>query len=752
MTTLLRNTDNNLIHWTGVAPLFGTCPGMKPDGTIESLPLLNLNASRKQIIDYFDNSWTLTEVLFSGLSSEDAFYCRPYHHLRHPLMFYFAHPAVLYVNKFRVAGLFDGPVNATFEALFEVGVDEMRWDDLHEGQKKIWPSLNEVLAYRKKVYLLIRQLIETHSSLGPNHPPISQDSPLWALVMGFEHERIHFETSSVLIRELPLEFVRCPQQWPAVSRSNQYAAPKNAMLSVPSGTVALGKPADWPSYGWDNEYGHENRVHGEFLASQFLISTGEFLEFIKAGGYLIESYWSKDGWAWRSFRNTKCPSFWISKGPAGLHQYQLRTIFEVIELPLDFPVCVNFHEAKAYCSWKTEKENTKTGYRLPTEAEHHALRDAKTKTVSRGVLRDCMMNVNSAEKLFNLNLSSGSESAVNAYPANDKGFHDTFGNVWQWSEETFHPLPGSKPHPYYDDFSVPCYDGNHQMIFGGSFASTGDLASIWARFHFRAHFFQHAGFRVVRSEETIIKGTANYETKEMLDKYLLMHWGTDQEIWQETPAAQVLRPDVVHLPLKCAELVFKYAKNFDSALDLGCAVGRSSFEMAKQFREVLGIDYSREFIECAQKLKDAKKLAYWRKDSGAEGVSLNALVDPQTDVSRLKFEQGDACALPATIKGFDAVLLANVLCRLPAPIVCLERMQNLHALVKPGGVLVMTTPFSWLEEYTPKSRWLNGIEDVKKVLTDFELVHQEELPFLIREHRRKFEYIVTHASVWKRKG
>ena len=753
MTTLLRNTDNNLIQWTGEAAVYGHCPGMTANGTMGSLPLLNLKASRKQILDYFNNSWTLTEILFSGLSSEAAFYCRPYHHLRHPLMFYFAHPAVLYVNKLRVAGLFEGPVNVHFEALFEVGVDEMRWDDLHEGQKSVWPSLTEVLAYRKKVYSRIRQLIETHPLLEENHPPISQDSPLWALVMGFEHERIHLETSSVLIRELPLEFVRRPREWPQapVGKANGLV-PKNTMLSVPGGTVALGKPSDWPSYGWDNEYGYENRVHGEFLASQFLISNGEFLDFIKAGGYLSESFWTAEGWAWRSFRNTKYPSFWVPRGPAGLHQYQLRTIFELIELPLAFPVCVNFHEAKAYCSWKTEKDKTKTAYRLLTEAEHHAIRDSRTKTISRGILRDSVMGEQSTDKLYNMNLTNGGESTVDAHPANDKGFHDTFGNVWQWSEDTFHPLPGSKPHPYYDDFSVPCYDGNHQMIFGGSFASTGDLASIWARFHFRAHFFQHAGFRLARSEETESKGTANYETKEMLDKYLLMHWGTEKEIWEETPAIKRLRPDVVHLPLKCAELVFKYSTKFDRALDLGCAVGRSSFEMAKHFKEVLGVDYSREFIDCAQKLKKSKQLAYWRKDSGAEGVHLNALVDGQVDVTRLNFEQGDACALPPSIKNFDAVLLANVLCRLPEPLICLERMQNLHALVKPGGVLVMTTPFSWLDEYTPKSRWLNGISDVKKVLTDFELIHQEELPFLIREHRRKFEYIVTHASVWKRKG
>ena len=78
-------------------------------------------------------------------------------------------------------------------------------------------------------------------------------------------------------------------------------------------------------------------------------------------------------------------------------------------------------------------------------------------------------------------------------------------------------------------------------------------------------------------------------------------------------------------------------------------------------------------------------------------------------------------------------------------------MQNENALVKPGGILVMTTPFSWLEEYTPKEKWIKDVNGIAEVLTDFELLHQEEVPFLFREHRRKFEYIITQASVWRRK-
>ncbi|MGE0754884.1 MAG: 5-histidylcysteine sulfoxide synthase [Alphaproteobacteria bacterium] len=740
MTAATQACENArfLFEYTGIAPVYGKCPGVREDGTITSLPQVRLDASRKELLDYFNNGWTLTETLFSALANEEAYYLRPYHKLRHPMIFYYGHVVSVYINKLRVAGLIDRPLNAEFEKLFEVGVDEMRWDDLHEGNQQIWPAVAEVREYRREAYGLIKSLIETHPFLEPDRLPITQDSPMWALVMGFEHERIHLETSSVLMRELPIEYLRKPDAWPDFIAAKKDTA-SNTMISVPATEVSLGKPHDFPTFGWDNEYGVETRTVRPFAASGQLIGNGEFLEFVKAGGYAEEKYWSRDGWGWRRFRNVKWPTFWVQNGPAGSHLYKLRTIFEIIDLPMDFPAVVNFHEAKAYCAWKSEQDGGMP-YRLLTEAEHHAMRDGD----------ECGLNSD---------LASGSESPVNALSANSKGFHDVFGNVWQWCEDHFHPLTGAKPHPYYDDFSTPCYDGEHQMILGGSFISTGDEASRFARFHFRPHFFQHAGFRIARSEDgnpasdaklLHSGGVSNYETQEMLNKYLLMHWGSEKDIWDKVPPSP--RPEVVHLPLKCAALTVQYASEFGRALDLGCAVGRSTFEMARHFKEVVGIDYSREFVECGSTLQANGERAYWRKDSGVEGANLTAKVDKAIDRKRVRFEQGDACALPLHLRGFDAVLMANVLCRLPDPVACLERMQGANALVKQGGVLVMTTPFSWLEEYTPKSRWLDGIEGVKKILTEYDLIHQEELPFLIREHRRRFEYIITLASVWRRKS
>lgn len=85
------------------------------------------------------------------------------------------------------------------------------------------------------------------------------------------------------------------------------------------------------------------------------------------------------------------------------------------------------------------------------------------------------------------------------YPSNNQGFNDVFGNVWEWTEDHFNGFPGMKTHFLYDDFSTPCFDGRHNIIMGGSWASTGDECSHFARFMFRRHFYQHCGFRLARS-------------------------------------------------------------------------------------------------------------------------------------------------------------------------------------------------------------------------------------------------------------
>ncbi|TYZ62568.1 hypothetical protein PybrP1_004769, partial [[Pythium] brassicae (nom. inval.)] len=480
--------------------------------TLHSVAMPNLKTcSREEMLDYLDNTWALTDVLFSTLQGDEAFTTPPPHQLRHPLIFYYGHPTVFYVNKFVVSGLFEAPVNAHFEHIFEVGVDEMRWDDMSKNEME-WPSVADVTEYRREVYAKVRALVASHPGLAPGHAPIDASNDLWALCMALEHERIHLETSSMLMLEHPVQFFRKSSLLPPYHASAQRTAsakrpvagvdyPVNELLAVPGGRVVVGKPRDFPTFGWDNEYGHRELDVPACHASKFLVSNGEFFEFVRSGGYLEPSHWSPLGWDWRCFRNTKWPQFWVPDGPSGSHQYSLRALFDVLPMQWDWPAQVNLHEAQAFCKWKNARDGNRDAvvYHLTTEPIHQLLRDAKDRSADAS--SDDILTVQGAMATAagkNLNVSYTSFSPVDAMAPTAAGFHDVFGNAWEWCEDFFAALPGFQLHAYYDDFSAPCFDGEHHVIMGGSFISSGDNgASKFARYHFRPHFFQHAGFRLV---------------------------------------------------------------------------------------------------------------------------------------------------------------------------------------------------------------------------------------------------------------
>ena len=154
---------------------------------------------RAELKAYFHNTWQTYESLFGLINNDAAFYLRP-EPLRHPLVFYYGHTATFYINKLMLGKYITKRINRKLEAICAVGVDEMSWDDL-DSEHYDWPSIDEVRRYRQQVAELIDDVIETMElSL-----PISQDSLAWVILMGCEHERIHIETSSVIIRMLPLE-------------------------------------------------------------------------------------------------------------------------------------------------------------------------------------------------------------------------------------------------------------------------------------------------------------------------------------------------------------------------------------------------------------------------------------------------------------------------------------------------------------------------------------------------------------------
>ncbi len=416
---------------------------------------------------YFEASWALTESLFATLRDERSFYERP-DPLRHPLVFYYAHPAAFYVNKLRIVGLVRAPVRSGYELLFAQGVDPEKPEDLRP--RRNWPKLEDVRAYREAVGAAVRETVARMRPKGRVGP----DDPAWALLMGCEHERIHFETSSVLFRQLRVAELERP---PQLRHADPLArGRKGGFADVPTGEVTLGKPDSSATYGWDNEYGLRTTRVPAFRIGKNLVTNQDFLGFVEDAGYARSELWSGEGWRWRTQAQARAPRFWTIT-EEGL---RYRATFDVLPFPPDWPVEVNFHEAHAYCRWLGG------GHRLPTEAEW-----ARVRALSGARASD------ECGRTYNLHLRFGSPTPVGSADGDLDGWvHDLRGNVWQWLRDDFRPLPGFAPHPLYPDFSVPFFDGAHAMLKGGSWATTGSAATPHYRLWFRRHFFQHAGFRV----------------------------------------------------------------------------------------------------------------------------------------------------------------------------------------------------------------------------------------------------------------
>lgn len=435
---------------------------------LNSITPVRINSvKRADLIDYFKNSWLMTEYLFSSIKEVDSLYINP-DPRRHPLIFYYGHVAAFYINKLRNAGLYSEVINPTFENLFAVGVDPSTKDDL---EKYGWPQYEKVVEFRTSIFDAIFGVINSEDL--PSE--INWDSPYWSILMSIEHERIHFETSSVLIRQYTSELIRKPENWEYLIDKD--FTPETGFVSIDGGEVKLGRPIGNQMYGWDNEYGEKNVSVKSFLVGKNLVTNEEYLEFVNAGGYDNPKFWTESGWSWIKEQSIEFPKFWERREDS----FKLRAMFDIIDMPGNWPVEVIAHEAEAFCRWKGNE------YRLMTESEWKRVSDLYFESPNHD-----FQDVQDA----NINFRFGSSSPVGYFGI--QAPYDIIGNVWEILSDDFNPLTGFKEHPYYKDFSLPYFGSEHGMMAGGSWASTGNSASRYYRLWFRRDFVQHAGFRLVK--------------------------------------------------------------------------------------------------------------------------------------------------------------------------------------------------------------------------------------------------------------
>lgn len=694
-----------------------------------------VEAKRAEIKAYFNQTYRLYETLFETLVSDDTYYLRPCS-LRHPLIFYFGHTATFFTNKLVLAKLLPERIDDKIESMCAIGVDEMSWDDLNDEHYD-WPTVDEVRAYRNQVRDAVNHLIDTVEF----HLPIDWQSPMWPVMMGIEHERIHLETSSVLIRQLPIDQVQPHPLFPFCHETDE--APENLLFPVPAGEVVIDHQDPAEFYGWDNEYGYHKADVPAFKAAAFLCSNKEYLAFVEAGGYDNPAYWDEEGNRWRQFTSDKHPTFWVKKEG----DWWLRCMTDEIPMPWDWPVEVNYLEASAFCRWKSHE--TGKPIRLPSEDEYLRLRD-HTQALAQHEKYPGVANIN-LERF-------ASSMPVNWNQTGD--FFDVIGNVWQWTQTPIYPFEGFKVHPLYDDFTTPTFDNKHNLFKGGCWISTGNEINGHSRYAFRRHFFQHAGFRYIESDQEVQTEFSTYETDSAVAQYCEFHYG-ERYFDVENFAQRYAR-----IAIEAIRQDKDFAGREDlSVLEVGCSVGRASFELALGFEKVLGLDFSARFIQVANQLKTTGSVLYTLPIEGdivdfkEKTLAEYGLADV---AHRCEFLQQDASNLKPIFTGYDMIVAVNLIDRLYDPA---KFLKDLAHRLNDGGLLLLASPYTWLEDFTEKANWLGGYKDAQSgenvttlegitalLEAEFELVKEPfDVPFVIRETQRKFQHTLSQVTLWKKR-
>ncbi|MDQ7042974.1 MAG: 5-histidylcysteine sulfoxide synthase [Sulfurimonas sp.] len=685
----------------------------------------SVDAKRLEIKEYFNNTSDLFEKVFELLKDDTVFYEQS-EKSRHPMIFYFGHTATFFINKLLSMKIINDRVNPDYESIFAIGVDEMSWDDM-DSAKYNWPKVDAVREYRKKVRKLINELIMEL----PLTLPITKESPMWIILMGIEHERIHLETSLVLHRQMPIDLVKDVEAFNICQHSAD--APKNVMVRIEAQKIQLGVDDSHPVYSWDNEYGEFTQSVESFEVAKYLVSNGEYLAFVKDGGYENEEFWDEEGRTFLKDTGSSHPAFWIKEGDV----YKYRALNAIIDMPEDWPVDVNALEAEAFCRYKSQKDGVI--YQLPSEAEYRAMYE-------QSGIEDIPTFHESRANLDFYHFASS--CPVNEF--NFNGIYDVVGNVWQWSRTPIRPFDGFKIHEAYDDFSVPTFDEKHALILGSSWASSGNLITKHSRYAFRKHFYQNAGFRYVISQKKEEELSDIYESDELVSQYCEFQYG----------AAHF---GVENFAISTPRVASSFAVNNKKALDLGCATGRATYELAREFDYVEGIDFSVRFVQAGAKLKDDGYLAFSTKEEGEIATQKKVTIEElgyENLKEKVSFWQGDACNLKANFTAYDLIMATNLIDRLYDPMIFL---QTIDERLNKDGILVITSPYTWQESSTAKESWLGGFRDengkdvktidtLQKVLSEkFELIHTQDLEFVIKETARKYQHTISELSVWKKK-
>lgn len=317
------------------------------------------------------------------------------------------------------------------------------------------PTVEEIYAYRAYVDEAMRSL------LSQSLPPAVEA----LVVLGFHHEQQHQE---LLLTDIKHILALNPLR-PAYRSDLETAAPtamttREQWLDYPGGLYSIGYVGE--DFAFDNESPHHSVYLQDYYLASRLVTNGEYLEFIKAGGYSKPEYWLSEGWATIQSQGWQAPLYWEQVDD----QWWVMTLAGLRPLSEDEPVChVSLYEADAYARW--------AGKRLPTEAEWEV---AAAPLAVQGNLLE--------------------RGYLHPVPATGRTRPDQlFGDVWEWTQSAYLPYPGFRT----AEGAVGEYNGkfmcNQMVLRGGSCVTPPNhLRSTYRNFFPPSARWQFTGIRLAQ--------------------------------------------------------------------------------------------------------------------------------------------------------------------------------------------------------------------------------------------------------------
>jgi ergothioneine biosynthesis protein EgtB len=342
------------------------------------------------------------------------------------------------------------------------------------------PTVKDTVAYRNHIDDQILALLNSLNSL-------PDAGTLLSLIrLGLEHEMQHQELLVYDIKHL-----LCDQFDAPMSALPKPLTKVEGMAEVEGGLFWLGfdgSHAARNSFAFDNEKPAHQVYLQNYAIDKALVSNGDFLEFIRDGGYQNFRWWFSEGWEAINREHWQAPLYWeLHDGEWMIRDFSgLHTVASCKDHPVSH---VSYFEASAFAKW--------AGKRLPTEAEWEkaACYDARrnvSKAFPWGDAAPDSSNTNLSENGF------WSVAPIGAFPegANVYGCQQMIGDVWEWTTSDYVPYPGFKSE--FDEYNDKWFV-NQKVLRGGSFATPQLHIRTTYRNFFHAHErWMTSGFRCAK--------------------------------------------------------------------------------------------------------------------------------------------------------------------------------------------------------------------------------------------------------------